>query len=226
MECGQGGNRRWEKGRGPPGPLSGLAGNRLASQPAEAIRGRRVTPLHGSVNRYVSPGGAWCSGSWVAATDQGPRFVTQKPCRRLAVAVLRVDCLKRLRTAVAHGRRLEAAGTGSWVATTDQSPRIGTMNQRLKTQRLGADKEGLWNLCPPQIFGSLSGGSWREPTARQRPRFRPMNPLRETAALKPPQSRRFAPHGISLGRASVWTAVASAPLLSLPSPQTRCEVHG
>ena len=66
---------------------------------------------------------------------QLPRFVAQNPCRRLAVAVLRVDCSKRPRTTVAHGRRLEAAGTGSWVAATDQSPRIGTMNQRLKTQR-------------------------------------------------------------------------------------------
>jgi hypothetical protein len=42
---------------------------------------------------------------------------------------------------------------GSWVAATDQSPRIGTMNQRLKTQRLGADKDGLGNLCPPQSLG-------------------------------------------------------------------------
>ena len=42
---------------------------------------------------------------------------------------------------------------------------------------------------------SLHAGAGREPTARQLPRFRPLNPLRGTAALKPPQSRRFAPHG-------------------------------
>jgi len=54
------------------------------------------------------------------------------------------------------------------------------------------DALGSYRGSSPSPRPSPSG---REPTARQLPRFRPLNPLRGTAALKPPQSRRFAPHG-------------------------------
>ena len=94
-------------------------------------------------------------GGGAPTSRKAPRFRPLNPCRRLAVAVLRVAGSKHARTAVGHGRRLQVAGTGSRVATTARKPRMGTMNQRLKTQRFGADKDGLWNLCPPLIFGNL-----------------------------------------------------------------------
>ena len=53
-------------------------------------------------------------GSWGATTVRKPRIETMNPCRRLAVAALRVGCSKRVRPAVAQGRRLQVAGTGSW----------------------------------------------------------------------------------------------------------------
>jgi len=51
------------------------------------------------------------------------------PCRRLPVAALWVDCSKRPRTTVAHGRRLEAAGTGSWRGFSPCTARGGEPTQ-------------------------------------------------------------------------------------------------
>jgi hypothetical protein len=47
---------------------------------------------------------------------------------------------------------------------------------------------------------------------------------------EPPQSRRFAEFGVTGGRASVWTAVASAPLcrwwLGFPNGRAHCGMNG
>jgi len=63
---------------------------------------------------------------------------------------------------------------GSWVATRARKPRIGTMNpEKARAGKLLAGKF-LSQFSCPQSSCQLPG-SWREPTARQLPRFRPLN---------------------------------------------------
>ena len=54
----------------------------------------------------------------------------------------------------------------------------------------------VWQLGISSVFRPESVWGFMERIhASQLPRFQPLNPLWGTAALKPPQSRRFAPHG-------------------------------
>jgi hypothetical protein len=92
---------------------------------------------------------------------QKPRFAPLNRCRRLPAAVSGEDSSRRVRAAVAHGRRLEVAGTAPWVgagglrATTQLTTRALAPHLSTESRRAYFLDGGAHGVPPTRSVASV-----------------------------------------------------------------------